>query len=180
MLKAHHVMRRRVETLSADMSLQEAAEVLLDRGYSGAPVVDAAGKVVGVLSQRDFAAAQRDSLRGREPIFYREGDRVRLSAKLDEQSPSRPVREVMSREIISVDEGTGIVEIARLMSDRKVHRVIVMRGDKVAGLISSLDILRALADAFHQEPERPRGRPAGRRPAAGGARRGRTVAKRKA
>ncbi len=174
MLKAHHVMRRRVETLSPDMPMEEAIGILLDRGISGAPVVDAAGKLVGVLSQRDFMTAERDHLRGREPAFYR--DRGKIAVALpDAAAPSRPVKEYMTREIIAVDEDAGIVEVARLMSDRRIHRVIVTRGAKVAGLISSLDVMRALADAFQTAPE-PGPRRSLRRHRAGG----RAVAKRKA
>lgn len=166
MLKASDVMRRRVETLAPDMTLREAAQLLLDRGISGAPVVDASRRVVGVLSQRDFMAAEAEQLRGRAPAFYRDGERIALASPAG-SAAQRRVREVMTQDVISVTQEVGIVQVARLMSDRRIHRVVVLRGARLAGLVSSLDILRALADAFERGGRGPvRGRRAASRHAA--------------
>lgn len=174
-LLARDLMRRRVATLAPDDTLRDAAELFLREGISGAPVLGPEGRVAGVISQTDLVRRGREFAEGKVPPFYLEGGELRMArptAVLD----LAPVREAMSPERISVEEDVPLHEVASLMETRGIHRVLVTRGGRLAGIISALDFVR-LAAGEPPHPGRPgRARPrprarSGRRPTS--ARRGR-------
>jgi CBS-domain-containing membrane protein len=142
-LKARDVMRRRVFTLRPEDTLREAARLFLAKNVTGAPVVDAAGRVVGVVSQRDFVRRADEVDRGRAPAFYREGERLRLAPPVNAAAQAR-VRDAMTVVVLSVAPETPARAVARLMTAKRVHRVLVVDSGRLAGIISSLDLLEAL------------------------------------
>ncbi|MBI4345443.1 MAG: CBS domain-containing protein [Elusimicrobia bacterium] len=159
-LTAKQVMRRRVATLGPDDSLRDAAELFLEEGVSGAPVVDDDGRVLGVISQTDLMRRTCESALGQLPPFYYEGSEIRV-ARVAPAHDLSPVREAMSREVVSVEEDVPVPDIAGLMAERGIHRVLVTRGGELRGIVSTLDIVRLVAD--QAERELPKAPPATRR-----------------
>lgn len=154
MLTAKDIMSSGVIVVSEDMTTAEVVDVLRRNEISGAPVTDASGKLVGVVSLADIArqdpgeagvSYDRSSpqffLRGWESDFNPE-DFHRLHI----ESEGRRVAELMTPAVFTVDEETAIAEIARTMVSSHIHRVLVTRGGEVVGIVSSLDLLKTLVD----------------------------------
>lgn len=116
---ARDIMTRKVYTISPDVSVQEVAQLLSRKRISGAPVVDKDGKMVGVVTEADIIGkVNREDLR---------------------------VADIMSSEIITVEEETRVGQIAMLLTERKVKRVPVTRNGKLVGIVCRADIVDAVA-----------------------------------
>jgi CBS domain-containing protein len=116
---ARDIMIRKVYTISPEASVQEVAQLLSQKSISGVPVIDKDGKIIGIVTEADIISK-----------VNREG---------------LCVADIMSSEIIVVDEGTGVGEIAMLLSERKIKRVPVMQNSQLVGIVSRADIVRAVA-----------------------------------
>jgi CBS domain-containing protein len=148
------VMTTEVTTLDPDDTIEAALATLSDDGISGAPVVDSLGNCVGVFSIQDLARRDAEVQEGEAPPphgWYNLGalaDPLRRSA--DERDPGAYARDVvgdwMTREVKAVAPGASVSETARLMSDLGIHRLLVMEGKTLRGLVSALDLVRLLAD----------------------------------
>lgn len=114
-----------------------ASRKLFESGQTGVPVLNADEKLVGVISQSDLAAYLRESSRSAQD-FYAEPDRDPIPAR-----PSSSVGQLMSRVLVQVPEDMALDEIERHMLRRRVQRVLVVRDDKVLGVITAIDLLRA-------------------------------------
>ncbi len=122
-LRVKDVMTEAVLLLRAETSIDNAWEQLHDAGVTGAPVLDAKGKLVGVLSNSDLADPRR-----------RRSD-----------APGS-VRDVMTRIVYAVRAEDPAVVAVRLMADENIHRVVVVHDDgSLAGVVVPMDILRVLA-----------------------------------
>jgi CBS domain-containing protein len=135
---ARDVMRPAGFALAEKDDAWTAARRLFESGQTGAPVLDAAGKLVGVISQSDMAAYLRESSRG-APDFYAEPDRDPIPVR---QAPAT-VGQLMSRVIVQVPEDMSLEEVERHMLRRRVQRVLVVRDGEVLGVIATTDLLGA-------------------------------------
>jgi CBS-domain-containing membrane protein len=152
---ARDIMSRNVVNLRADMSLREAIEILMEEQITGAPVIDAEQRLVGVLSLSDIASYEVGRLRAteprRSPYFHRlEYERFEEGLE-DEELPeeildSTSVALAMTPMTITVGPRTPAVEIARIMVKERIHRVLVTERFKILGVVSSMDILKAVAE----------------------------------
>jgi CBS domain-containing protein len=148
MQKASDIMTRDVITLSPETSISQAAQVLLGQRVNGCPVVDAKGRLVGILCQSDLVAQQK-----RLPVptvFTLLDGLLPLSSMGDldremEKIAAITVDQAMSREPEFVAPDTPVDEIATLMVERGFHTLPVVDKDKVVGIIGMEDILRTIA-----------------------------------
>lgn len=169
------IMSTDVVTVEPDATLRHVAELFSMQGISGAPVVSE-GRVLGVISATDlvdFAASTPGTLPDVPPArpsaarvrhgweaeppadFHTEwelkhgdgggGPADSRAAAADELN-ERLVRDLMSRGVRALPADTGLHEAAHYMLEHGVHRVLVMEGDELVGLVSALDFLRALAE----------------------------------
>ena len=148
-------MQRQVLSVSPEMPIPELVDYLISHRVSGVPVIEK-GKVVGIVSRSDLvrAVSLERSLAGIvAEAFEREefapGETpptpgLRRSAV--EALQSRSVRTIMVTDPVSVAADTSVVEVARLLTGRHMHRVLVTEGGQLVGLISSLDIVRLVAE----------------------------------
>lgn len=162
-LTARDVMTPDPVTVPSHLSLPELGAFLVERRISGAPVVDAHGLLVGVVSVADLARAA--GLAGglavpRESDYLRFGE-LRLVQDWEETPSSAPepfhgdlgdhtVADIMSTLIYSVSEEAPVSEIARVMIRHHHHRVLVARDDQLLGIVTSLDLVALLLG----EPDR--------------------------
>lgn len=153
---AADLMARHVVAVGIEDTLRQALDVLVENHVSGAPVLDAEDRCVGVITASDILGYERDQAakadaRGEKTApFFDEGsqqwEEVPLSAFSLEEFADVAVAEAMSRNVESVAPATGIVDIARLMAEKSIHRVLVIDNrKKVAGIVTSMDIVRRLA-----------------------------------
>lgn len=144
-MRAHQIMTRPVVTVTPETTIVEAANAMLQRHISGLPVVDAAGKLVGIVSEGDFI--RRSELdtkrkRGRFLTFIL-GPGQAATDFVHEHG--RKVAEIMTPEPLTVTEDTRIEKIVALMERNRVKRLPVMRGDRIVGIISRANLLQAVA-----------------------------------
>jgi CBS-domain-containing membrane protein len=151
-LTAEDVMVRNVQSVEADWSLVQLRDFLMDKGVSGAPVLDG-NRLVGVVSATDWIQAATGEQGGTELAFYRDtqfvsrGSKASVRALHIEDNSSARVRDIMSSSVLAVQPHTAISEVASLMAGGLVHRILVTREDKLVGIISALDLVKLLAKA---------------------------------
>jgi CBS-domain-containing membrane protein len=148
MVNAKDIMTRDVVTLSPDTGIIDAARLLLETGFNGAPVVDENGKVVGILCRSDLVAQQK-----KLPIpsvFTLLDSLIPLSTgrnleKAVKRIAAITVLDAMTRHPITVRPETGMEELAALMVDKNFHTLpVVDQEGKLVGIIGKEDMLRTL------------------------------------
>lgn len=155
-IRVRDVMTRELVTLTPDMSLKDMDRILLERQVSGAPVVHA-GRLVGIVSRADVVRELYDEQRSAARVsdFYTSPFPIpipalehlaRDSRKIVERMIKLRVREVMTPDPLTVAPDDDIQEVARTMTAQHYHRLPVTEGDKLVGIVSSLDIVRLVAE----------------------------------
>jgi CBS domain-containing protein len=141
-------MNTTVIAVPTSMDLRDLAKLFVKQGITGAPVVDERGDLAGVISQTDLIYYQltRDDELVMDSHFYQnarvDGAHLPQGFQIEDVNTGC-VADVMTPVVHSVTETAGLESIARLMTRKHIHRVIVRRGRKIAGVISALDVLRA-------------------------------------
>ena len=128
-IKAKDYMTANLVTLSPDTSVMEAIRILLDKGISGAPVVNKMGRLVGLLSEKDCM-------------------RVATHAGYYGEAGGK-VSEFMSPDVITVEGDTSVIEIAKMFMEKPFKRYPVMDDNRLIGSISRRDVLKAIL-AIHE------------------------------
>jgi CBS domain-containing protein len=152
-MKVSDVMTRRVVSVTPEATIRHAIRLMLDNHISGLPVIDDRAKLVGIVSEGDF-------LRRSEIGTERRRSRW-LGALLGPGEPANDyvhshglkVKEVMTRKPITVQEDTPLDEVVHLMESRSVKRLPVIRGEKVVGVVSRANLMRALASMYRAAPK---------------------------
>jgi CBS domain-containing protein len=142
-LTASDLMGREVVTLHKDMALPDAARLLAAARISGAPVVDADGRCVGVLSQSDLARSvgQAPPAPGDSGEFFADWQVAGPDAL-----PPDAVARHMSEDVITAYPDSTVREMARLMAAFRIHRLIITDFDlRVCGVVSAMDLVGAIA-----------------------------------
>lgn len=153
---AKDVMQTDLVTIGPMESLREAMALLMDNHVSGLPVVDAQGRCGGVVSVTDILGQEYEQAESastfEEVGSYFDPDNqrwetMRFAGAVDEL-PELTVQEVMSSDVVSVSPEATLREVAELMAERGVHRVLVMDDKRfLHGLIATLDLVQVVADS---------------------------------
>jgi CBS domain-containing protein len=150
-ITASDLMNPGVLTVREDMTVRELASFLVENEISGAPVADAQGRLVGVVSMADIAAVASGEERGtgeEGSSFFGsawedgldEEDMEDLQLDLD----GLRVDKIMNPKIYSVREDATVSEVASLMLKGHLHRLLVTREDRAVGIITTSDLLGLL------------------------------------
>lgn len=154
-LTAADLMSREVITVPQDLPLPDAARVLAEAQVGGAPVVDADGQCVGVFSTADLvrqAERAKRASRKAPPIPGCVCSEWEVVEHDWETLPAESVSWYMTPDPVLVSPEAPIGELARMMADAHIHRLIVAGPDRrPTGIVSSTDVLAALARAARQE-----------------------------
>ncbi len=148
---ARDVMNDQILTVTEEMSAHELATFLTDHEISGAPVEDADGRLIGVVSTTDLArtAFESGSAEDEEHPFYRSWAEDSLDlddlADLHIEEEGLQVRDIMTPTVFAVEVDAPISHVARSMLDGHLHRLLVIEGQRVVGIVSTSDLLRLLA-----------------------------------
>src|SRR5689334_524723 len=150
-LLARDLMSRPVKRLTASTSLRDAAAFFVRHGISGAPVVDARGRWLGVFTQRDLARHVQERMvvvRGERTLESRE-PALPESGEPPPDFGRTPVRALMTRGLYTVFPDATLAEVMRAMVSFGVHRLFVIdeKDGEILGVITTLDVLRALSGA---------------------------------
>lgn len=152
-MRAHQIMTRSVLTVTPQTTILEAANKMLHQHVSGLPVVDAAGKIVGIVSEGDFLRRSEIGTgrkRGRWLEFILGGGREAIDFVHEH---GRIVSEVMTRQPVTITEDTPLEEIVSLMEKNDVKRLPVMRGETLVGIVSRANLLQAVASLARDVPD---------------------------
>ena len=157
-MRASDVMTREVATVTPSPRWFYVCAVFGERRITGAPVAVAEGRLVGVVSKDDVL------FRGRglasEPRQAPDIKTLFSSGFVgfnDGNDGPVTVDGIMTREVVSAQEDSTIEEICRLMWEKRIHRVPIVRGTLLVGIVSALDVCRAVLNGrlpAHQEPSR--------------------------
>lgn len=142
------IMTRDPISVTPDTSLQDALQILADKQIGGLPVLDAAGAVVGVLSEDDLMVRESGVT---PPPFVKFLDLVvYLQNPMQHERElhkalGQTVGEVMSDRPLTVASDLSLPEAAQLLHDKRLNRLLITDGDKLVGVITRGDIVRAMA-----------------------------------
>jgi CBS domain-containing protein len=137
------VMTRSVVSVQPTTPLKEVAQLLVDNGVSGVPVVDVNGAVLGVVSEADLLVKEQgaDAIRHR-PLARFRGESAESRAQLVKlQAVS--AAEAMTAPAITITPARSIHDAAAIMTSRKVNRLPVVDDGQLVGIVSRSDLVRA-------------------------------------
>jgi CBS domain-containing protein len=152
-MRADQIMTKSVVTVSPETTILEAANIMLQRHVSGLPVLDPAGKLVGIVSEGDFIRRSEigtQRKRGRWLKFIL-GPGQAATDFVHEHG--HRVSDVMTREPLTVTEDTTLEEVVASMETNGVKRLPVMRGDTLVGIVSRANLLQAVASLAREIPD---------------------------
>lgn len=130
-MKVAELMQRNVRTVGSEASIAEVVLSLADAHVSGMPVVDKGGRMIGVISASDVLTAEA------------EAESQNVGRQLLENTS---VREIMTTRPFTVAPDEDVREAARQMLYADVHRLFVAEDDRLVGVVSTTDIVRAVAN----------------------------------
>ncbi len=139
-MKAKDIMTTSVVTVDPNDDVALVARRLLDRRISAAPVIDKDARLCGIVSEGDL---MRRAERGCSRSWWLE---LLADKTIDfTRSLGTRIRDVMTRDVVSIKEETPISEVARILEEKRIKRVPVLRDGRLVGIVSRADVLRGLA-----------------------------------
>ena len=145
---ARTIMTRDVITVTPDMPVKAFAQLLLKHGISGAPVLDATGRLTGIATEadiiiRDAAVHLPTVVTIFDSIIYLENPNK--YAREFQKIIGGRVEDIMTQDVLTVGPETSLPELATLMHEKKRHLLPVMEAGRVIGIVGKADLVRAIA-----------------------------------
>jgi len=144
-MRVKDVMSSPAVTIGEDAPIAEAIRVLLGARVSGLPVVDATGRVTGVVSEGDFLRRPELGTEASRPHWMEwllSPGRLALDYT---HANGRKVGEVMTRDACTIGEDAALAEAVNLMQKRNVKRLPVVKDGKISGIVTRADLVRTLS-----------------------------------
>lgn len=152
MLRARDIMQAHVVTVNPGLPLADFEQLLEREGVSGLPVVDNAG-LCGVVSRTDLirTLADAEGSAAATLAYYQEvggaaPNPTSAGRMASDQIATKVVRDIMTTELVAVSGDRPVRDVAQMMVNRGVHRLLVTEGRRLLGLVTTLDLVRAIAD----------------------------------
>jgi CBS domain-containing protein len=152
-MRAHQIMTRSVITIAPDATVLEAAKTRLQHHISGLPVVDAAGQLVGIVSEGDFIRRSEIGTQRKRGRWLKFLLGAGLTATDYVHEHGRKVSEVMTADPITVAEDATLEQIVTSMETNGVKRLPVLRESKLVGIVSRANLLQAVASLAREIPD---------------------------
>ena len=137
MRQVRDLMSTPIVTIDETQAVKTLESLFSSRGVSGAPVLDAGGRLVGFVTKSDVSRSQAISGQGQPVKGIPDGD-------------SMTVGEIAQSEVLTVDASAFLSEAARQMLDADVHHLVVTDGDEMVGILSSMDFVELAAVNGHR------------------------------
>ena len=149
MLRAQDLMTESVIAVTKETEVRELAQILTENKISGAPVIDGAGKLVGVVTESDLIFQNKKvhiptAVAILDAFFFLESPE-----KMEQEMKKMAgvtVGEIYAAEVISVQKDTPLEELATLMAEKNIHTLPVLDQDELVGVIGKSDIIRTIAE----------------------------------
>jgi CBS domain-containing protein len=152
-MRVRQVMTKDVITVTPQMPLMGAANLMLRCHLSGLPVLDEGGALVGIISQSDFLRRSEIGTQRKRPRWLHLLTGPNGIAADFVHEHGRKVRDVMTHAPITVQEDAKLDELVHLMEKHDVHRLPVMRGNILVGIVTRSNVLQAVASIMHEIPD---------------------------
>lgn len=164
---AKDVMQKDVKTVRQDLAMADLERRFIADNVSAFPVVDSDQSVQGIVTARDVLAhvCELRSEVEMSTSFYDEEGHADFTSLLDDwvsaevgkRADHLCVRDLMTEDVISVPSSMSLHEVAALLTEKKIHRVLVIDDRRLVGIVSTSDIVRAcgndLIDISFKPPE---------------------------
>ena len=144
-MKALDVMNKAVVSVTPDCSIEDMATKMEQYRISGLPVVDAAGTLVGMVTEGDCLRRAELGTERKRSLWRTFLATQGTLAEEYIRSHARKVVDVMTRDPITVEENTSLEEIIHLMEKHQIKRVPVLRDGAIVGIVSRANLVQALA-----------------------------------
>jgi CBS domain-containing protein len=157
-LNASDVMTKDVLSVGPETPTRTVAKLLLKKGVSAVPVVDANGAAIGMVSEGDLVRREIERRAPRRDWWLEmvaEGEDLAMEFLDYLKAADRPVRDVMTAPVVTVAEDTPVNVIAATLHEHRIKRVPVLRDGRVVGIVSRADLVRALAHAPPSDTSMP-------------------------
>lgn len=151
-MRVSEVMTQEVVSIRPTASVTDAIALLSQHGISGLPVINDGGTLVGIITEGDFLRRAELGTEKRRPRWFEFIAGPNFVAANYIHSHTRRVSDIMTQNVITVEEDTPLNEVVRIMETHGVKRLPVMRGKIVVGIISRANLIRALAAVSAEHP----------------------------
>ena len=151
------LMQKKVKTIAPDRTLPQLERELLRWRIGAMPVVERGGKLVGIVSrsdvvrqlclERSLGEAMADAYRDQTDARFAAQAESALAGAIGQRMERLRVRDVMICDVVTVSPELPVAKAAQLLIERHIHRLPVVEGDKLVGIVSSLDFTRIVAEA---------------------------------
>jgi CBS domain-containing protein len=151
-MQVRDVMTRNVISVQPDESILTAARLMLQNRFSGLPVVDASGALLGVVTEGDFLRRGEIGTARHRPKWL---EFIVGPGRLADEyvhSTGKKVGEVMTPDPYTVTEDDSLEKVVALMERRRIKRLPVMRDGRMVGIVSRANLMHALASMARQAP----------------------------
>jgi len=152
-MRASDVMVRAVVTVSPDTTVEALARLMINLRIAGVPVLEKDGVLVGIVSEGDLLRRVEIETERHRPRWSEQFSSNSQRATEYIKSHARRVRDIMTREVFTVEAAATLGEIADLLEARKIKRVPVVHDGKVVGIVSRADLLKVLASGGIGTPD---------------------------
>ena len=143
-LQVKHLMHREVVKIHPETTVEKLDKMLSERRISGVPVVDEDMRVVGIVSQTDIVRLISKELVHSGGFYDGPVAYSKPTDDLAQELRRKTVGEIMERRIHSVAPDDDISRAAALMNRLRIHRLLVLDGGRVVGILSSIDLVKIL------------------------------------
>jgi len=148
MLTAKDIMTKDVVTVTPDTSIEELSTLLVSNEISGAPVVNADGAIVGMVTENDLISRNKrlhipTVVSFLDAVIYLESSK-KFSDDVKRLTATK-VGDICAKKVVTITEDTTLTDIATLMSEKKVHLLPVVTSGKVVGIVGKRDVVKAVS-----------------------------------
>ncbi len=144
------IMSRSVVAISPDAPIAQAIRLMIDHRVSGLPVIDTEGRAVGMLTEGDLLRRVETGTEGEAPGWFASFFFPGHQAERYVHTHGRRVAEVMTPDVVCVEEDAPLSEVAVLMQRNRIKRLPVVREGKVVGIVSRADLVRVVGESLRR------------------------------
>ena len=152
-MRAHQIMTRDVITVTPRTTIQDAANIMLRSHISGLPVLDDAGRLIGIVSESDFLRRSEIGTGRKRAAWLQFFLGPGRSAADFVRERGRRVEDVMTPNPVTVGEETPLEELVHLMETNDIKRLPVMSGAVLVGIVTRSNLLQAVANLAREIPD---------------------------
>ena len=147
MKTARDIMTRNVVTVKKDQPISDLSKLFIENHFNGVPVLDDAGKVIGVVTQSNLIEQNKNLhiptvIALFDAVLFLESEK-KFESDVKKLTGSK-IEDIYHKKPITVSPDTDLSEITTIMAEKDVHTLPVLEDDKLVGIIGKKDVLRAL------------------------------------